>query len=742
VPVKVDARRRVVFRLVAAVGLPLLLLCLVEVGLRVAGYGYPTAFFRPLRIGNEEFLVENEKFGWRFFPPEISRSPSPMRLRMHKAPGTYRIFLLGESAALGDPEPAYGMGRYLQALLQERYPETRFEVVSAAMTAINSHAVLPIARECARQAGDLWIVYMGNNEMIGPFGAITVFGAQSPPLWYTRFSIAVQRTRFGQLLVNLGRRLTGKAGDHGPSWGGMQMFVKNQILPEDRRKEQVYAGLERNLEDILRAGRSVGVPIILSSVAVNLKDCAPFGTLTETNSLTSADLEKFQKLSQEGAQAQARGELSQAAARFEEAGKIRSHSAELQFRWGQSLLGLTNIQDARTHFEQARDDDSLPFRTDSRMNEIIRHAANQFAGPDLVFLDAAALAATNSLSGIAGDELFYEHVHYDFDGNYWIARALAETIARLLPQGIARAAKANWASQETCEQDLGLTDWNRREVYDNMKRRMLQPPFTLQPANAQKARHFEQLLEQIRPQLAATNAEPARKIYCDAISRWPEDFRLHMNYAAFLEAVRDWEGAVAEWKTVQGLIPHHYLACFQIGRLLALQGQGEAARPWLSKALALRPDLSEGWYELGRVQASTGQLPAAVESLIRAQKLVPAAPHYHTEMARVLLKLKRDEDALAELREATRSGAASWDAHYLLGEQLAFANRVQEAEHEFEEAIRLNPTYPLAHLNLGIALAKRGQFPRARSQFEEVLRLQPQNETAKRALAEIDARHR
>ena len=44
------------------------------------------------------------------------------------------------------------------------------------MTAINSHVILPIARECARRDGDLWIIYMGNNEMVGPFGAGTVFG--------------------------------------------------------------------------------------------------------------------------------------------------------------------------------------------------------------------------------------------------------------------------------------------------------------------------------------------------------------------------------------------------------------------------------------------------------------------------------------------------------------------------------------------------------------------------------------
>jgi hypothetical protein len=161
--------------------IPLLLICGAETALRVAGYGYRTTFFRPLRIGGEEYLVENDKFGWRFFPPEISRSPSPVRMLAHKPAGTFRIFLFGESAALGDPEPAYGVGRYLQTLLQERYPRLRFEVVCVAMTAINSHAVLPLARECAALQADLWIIYMGNNEMIGPFGAVTVFGRQSPP---------------------------------------------------------------------------------------------------------------------------------------------------------------------------------------------------------------------------------------------------------------------------------------------------------------------------------------------------------------------------------------------------------------------------------------------------------------------------------------------------------------------------------------------------------------------------------
>ena len=68
------------FRITAAVLLPLLVLGMLEIGLRVAGFGYRTTFFRPYRIKGEDFLVENEKFGLRFFPPQLVRSPEEMRM--------------------------------------------------------------------------------------------------------------------------------------------------------------------------------------------------------------------------------------------------------------------------------------------------------------------------------------------------------------------------------------------------------------------------------------------------------------------------------------------------------------------------------------------------------------------------------------------------------------------------------------------------------------------------------------
>ena len=94
-----------------------------------------------------------------------------------------RVFVFGESAAYGDPQPEYGLSRMLEALLGGKYPGVRFEVVNTAMTAINSHVIVPIARDCAREHGDVWVVYGGETtKWWKPYGSGTVFGPQAASL--------------------------------------------------------------------------------------------------------------------------------------------------------------------------------------------------------------------------------------------------------------------------------------------------------------------------------------------------------------------------------------------------------------------------------------------------------------------------------------------------------------------------------------------------------------------------------
>jgi hypothetical protein len=105
----------------------------------------------------------------------MARTPHETIIATPKPDGVYRIFLFGESAA-GDPEPDFGLARMLTVLLEARFPGTRFEVINAAVTAINSHVVRGIGASSLAHELDLWLLYMGNNEVIGPYGAGTVFG--------------------------------------------------------------------------------------------------------------------------------------------------------------------------------------------------------------------------------------------------------------------------------------------------------------------------------------------------------------------------------------------------------------------------------------------------------------------------------------------------------------------------------------------------------------------------------------
>src|SRR6185369_12196233 len=167
---------------------------LVELVLRVAGIGYPTAFLMAGSGRDQKMFVQNNQFGWRFFGRDLARWPYPLSIPQTKPTNTVRILVLGESAARGEPQPDFGLPRVLEAMLSLRYPGARFEVVNAAMVAINSHAILPIARDCVRARADIWVIYMGNNEVVGPFGAGSIFGFQSQPLPLIRASLAAKTT--------------------------------------------------------------------------------------------------------------------------------------------------------------------------------------------------------------------------------------------------------------------------------------------------------------------------------------------------------------------------------------------------------------------------------------------------------------------------------------------------------------------------------------------------------------------
>jgi len=714
-----------VFRLATAVLAPLLALALIEAPLRLVGYGYPTGFFRRGVADGRPVLLDNEKFGWRVFGPSLARAPRPLVLPAAKPKATIRIFVLGESAAFGDPQPEFGLPRMLEALLHERWPAARFEVVNAAMTAINSHVVLPIARDCARADGDFWIVYMGNNEVVGPFGSGTVFGRQAPPLALIRGSLALKGTRIGQLLASLPQLWRSRPASP-TEWRGMEMFLAHQVPQEDPRMTTVYAHFERNLADILDTGRRRGVKIIVSTVLSNLKDCAPFASAHRTD-LPQAKAVEWTRLYQAGVQAEQTGHSAAAIEAFEQAGRIDAEFADLQFRWARCCLALGLEEEARRRFRLARDADTLRFRVDSPMNDLIRHTAAQREGQGIYLVDAEELAARESPHGLPGEELLYEHVHLNFRGNYLLARAFAEQVATSLPDTITQHpdSSRSWMSQSDCARRLGWTDWNRYEAAESMIQRLNDPPFTHQLDHAERLRRFQDELERLRPAVQPIALREAAAEYQRALAVAPDDWVLHHNLARLLRRLGDLEGAAKSCQEVIRLLPHSSEPRVQLGVLLTEQGRAEEALRHIDEALRLKPGSVPAINGRGLALARQGQHDAAIREYERALRIEPHSGEAHLNLGIALSTQGRTNDARRHFRQALDRRLKNADAMVTLGKMCFGQGWVNEAITNFTDAVRLEPTHALAHFCLGGALASVGRRPEAQQQFAQAVRLDP-----------------
>jgi hypothetical protein len=198
------------------------------------------------RFNGQPAFANNDKFPWRFFPRAISRDFDPFIFPAEKPERTYRIFIIGGSAAQGVPDGAFCFGRILGVMLREKFPGLEFEVINTALTAVNSHVAVPLARECLRHQADLIIIYMGHNEVVGPYGPGTVFNPFFSSLGLIRFNMALKTLRLGQLLGGLFQP-SGSGKNNLRVWRGMEMFLQKQVPADDPRLPSVYQHFRDNL---------------------------------------------------------------------------------------------------------------------------------------------------------------------------------------------------------------------------------------------------------------------------------------------------------------------------------------------------------------------------------------------------------------------------------------------------------------------------------------------------------------
>ena len=387
---------------------------------------------RTWTFNGQTIYLPNPHYCEHFVPKSLSRAPMSSVLYPKEAT-TCRIFVLGGSAANGDPDPTYGFCRQLEILLNAHSEQMRFEVINAAVTSMNSHVARRIARDCADHDPDLFIVYMGNNEVVGPYGPPTMPGAFYRYRSLINASITAQKDfRLGQLVKNSIQALRA-SGQAPQQWQGMESFLHSKISRDDSKLQQCYRHFQANLNDIVTTAHRSGARTLLCTVPTNTLDCAPFGSQHKAG-LSSDTIAQWDRLFQAGRAREQAGDLPAALAAYKKAWAIDDTYADLAFCMGRCLLALDHIQDARDMLNAARDLDILRFRADSRINEIIRQSAKTLAGQGVTLLDLEMSLEENRQGRPLGNDVLVDHVHLNVHSNFRIALSAMRAIRDLIPQ--------------------------------------------------------------------------------------------------------------------------------------------------------------------------------------------------------------------------------------------------------------------------------------------------------------------
>jgi len=405
--------------------IPLLILACIEVFLRYKGWGEDLFPWKEHIIGDKKIYTKNLAFYQQFFEHPVNPGeyePYITMIQLPKPENTIRIFVFGESAALGWPDAKYSMGKFLETMLNMLYPEHHWEVYSTCFAGINSHIIRYLVKKSLFLQPDLVIFYMGNNEAHGTFGLYHSFRHSVPlPPWITQTHIQLQNFYLIQNLRNISLSMINK----------FSPLRRNRpIRYDDPKVEAVINNFEKNLESIIHTLQKKHIRILISTVGANLRDWPPIESFFRED-ITKPEYENWSKNFTEGLDALIENNLPKAKESFQKSLQIDSSPAILHFIFGWTLLVEGKEQQAREYFINACDKDGFSFvRSKSFINQTITKIAKENPHQNRSIRLASAVEALNkhAQKNISGDDMFIDSCHPNFYGTYIISCTFLDNI--------------------------------------------------------------------------------------------------------------------------------------------------------------------------------------------------------------------------------------------------------------------------------------------------------------------------
>ena len=564
---------------IAAVLLAFVFLAGVELSLRVFGIGPDVSLVMPVPGSPKRANYQlNELVDLPYLGSIPLRGPEERRFDLPKPKKTYRILVFGASTVAGFPYPfELSFPRHLEVILQAQDSRWHVEVLNAGITAINSFALADMVPQGLVTEPDLIIVHAGHNEFYGPGGAGSSARGLSPSLF--PWIVQIKKLRTSQLILRL---LASTEEDREL----LELLPETLEIPwHGATVRAVEARFRANLEQMVRTAVGAGVPILLTTVACNLRDQGPIHPLLPKG-LTERQMERWKSLVQQGERRFQEGKWQAAQELFEEAEAVDKSSALVAYRLAQSLDRQQQWDAARAAYTRARDLDGCRLRAPSTFSDIVRQVAENHSEPFVYFFDTAADLQERLGPEPLGHNLFLEHVHYNLQGHWQLALSIARfTQTKILgkpwaEQRVPGMGRRNELLGATVQDDLFACSM----ALEVLQKRPLKDAVDVQRQIQFLTSRIRELYLSLSPADQQVFADlPMSTMDADLLGSlaWQYERRGHPR-----EALRWWRRRVRRrpWS------PETH---WQLARALAAHGQADEARRELQTALELAPHTAE-----------------------------------------------------------------------------------------------------------------------------------------------------
>ncbi len=457
---------RLVLRFMAWVVAPVLLLCSLEVALRLAGYGTSRRPFVDQTVRGETCHVLNMPFFEQLTPfsPVGSNSPETV-VPAKKAPGAFRIALLGGSASFGFLKPEYGVWRTLDVILRERYPDIPVETYCLGWNAMNSHVMRYVVERCAPLDIDLFVVYMGHNEFKGSLPdalyEISTEGRATRKAQQLLHRFAIL---YDLRIVQAAAQVLSLVLPEGEALQSWHVAVPVSTL-DDPRIDAVHRAFRANLEAICASAHDMGAEVMLCSLGQNLTTFPPL--MPRARMDLGPVLGETWRLGYEtGKELQEQGDFKGALARFESVKPIDPNHADLLYRMGMCYVAIGQYARAKDCLVRVRDWDFSLTGANSTINRIVVEVASSRRGR--LYFDAAAYLMERAPNGLPDSGFFRDRVHLTFEGNYVLATGIGENVGAILARKHQDAIACPSISVEECRERMAFSAWDQIEEIDEV----------------------------------------------------------------------------------------------------------------------------------------------------------------------------------------------------------------------------------------------------------------------------------